>query len=136
MSALKCQLTLLFIFQYVNVAKDLPGFNSLDFPHCLSSVRGDGYVIPRLTSKGLEFVACSSTGETEGATVQLEWKLYQEHLLQEDGSIVIAFQHEDNSEESRSVHIRTIYVRRLFTFSRGGARAFLLCLTAPWPVLP
>lgn len=95
--------------EYINVVKDLSGFNCLAFPHCLSSVRGDGYVIPRLTSSALEFAACTPTGEEENATVQLEWKLYQEHLLQEDGSIVIAFRNEDETKECRSVHIRTIY---------------------------
>ena len=96
--------------EYISVVKKLSGFNCLAFPHCLSSVRGDGYVIPRLTSQALEFAACSPSGEEENATVQLEWKLYQEHLLQEDGSIVIAFKHEDETKESRSIHIRTIYV--------------------------
>lgn len=95
--------------EYISVVKKLSGFNCLAFPHCLSSVRGDGYVIPRLTSQALEFAACTPSGEEENATVQLEWKLYQEHLLQEDGSIVIAFKHEDETKESRSIHIRTIY---------------------------
>ena len=96
--------------EYINVVKKLSGFNCLAFPHCLSSVRGDGYVIPRMSSNALEFAACTPSGEEENATVQLDWNTYQEHLLQEDGSIVIAFSNEDETKESRSIHIRTIYV--------------------------
>jgi len=95
--------------EYINVVKKLSGFNCLAFPHCLSSVRGDGYVIPRMSSNALEFAACTPSGEEENATVQLDWNTYQEHLLQEDGSIVIAFSNEDETKESRSIHIRTIY---------------------------
>ena len=54
-----------FTLQYLNVVKELSGYNSIAFPYCLSSVRHDGYVIPKLTFAALEFVACSPMGEPE-----------------------------------------------------------------------
>ena len=56
---------LYFTLQYLNVVKELSGYNSIAFPYCLSSVRHDGYVIPKLTFNTLEFVACSPMGEPE-----------------------------------------------------------------------
>ena len=56
---------LYFTLQYLNVVKELSGYNSTAFPYCLSSVRHDGYVLPKLTLNALEFVACSPMGEPE-----------------------------------------------------------------------
>jgi len=95
--------------QYLNVVKELSGYNSIAFPYCLSSVRHDGYVIPKLTFNTLEFVACSPMGEPENATVSLDWALFEQHLLQEDGSIVIVFKNKENGKDPQQIHIRTIY---------------------------
>ena len=59
------KIMLYFTLQYLNVVKELSGYNSIAFPYCLSSVRHDGYVIPKLTFNTLEFVACSPMGEPE-----------------------------------------------------------------------
>jgi len=95
--------------QYLNVVKELSGYNSIAFPYCLSSVRHDGYVIPKLTFNTLEFVACSPMGEPENATVSLDWALFEQQLLQEDGSIVIVFKNKENGKDPQQIHIRTIY---------------------------
>ena len=36
--------------EYLNVVKELSGYNSIAFPYCLSSVRQNGYVIPRYSN--------------------------------------------------------------------------------------
>ena len=55
----------LISFQYLKVVKELPGYNCITLPYCLSSVRHDGYVIPRLTFISLDFIACNEMGEPE-----------------------------------------------------------------------
>jgi len=95
--------------EYLNVVKELSGYNSIAFPYCLSSVRQNGYVIPRLSFSKLEFIACSPMGDPENATVSLDWKLFEKQLLQEDGSIVIVFKNEENGKDPQEIHIRTIY---------------------------
>jgi len=95
--------------EYLKVVTELPGYNCIAFPHCLSSVRHDGYVIPTLTYSALDFVACSSTGEPENATVSLDWCLFMQQFLQEDGSIVIVFKNKENGKDPQQVHIQTVY---------------------------
>ena len=40
--------------EYLTVVKELTGYNSIAFPYCLSSVRQNGYVIPRYSDLELE----------------------------------------------------------------------------------
>jgi len=96
--------------EYLSIVKDLPGYLNIAFPYCLSSVRHDGYVIPKLSFASLDFVACSSSGEPENATVSLDWSLFEQQSLQEDGSIVILFRSPGkNGQDPQQIHIMTIY---------------------------
>ena len=42
--------------------------------------------------------------------MSLDWALFEQQLLQEDGSIVIVFKNKENGKDPQQIHIRTIYV--------------------------
>ena len=60
----------------------------------------------------------------QNATVNLEWSLFEQQSLQEDGSIVILFRNKENGKDPQQIHIMTIYVSIFL------ALKILLCLNS------
>ena len=63
--------------------------------------------------------------------MSLDWALFEQQLLQEDGSIVIVFKNKENGKDPQQIHIRTIYVsvmliyRAAAGFSNPGGLAVM-----------
>ena len=55
----------IYYFQYVEVVRDLPGYQTVAFPPCTCSLRNDGFVIPRITYNFLELSASTANGIQE-----------------------------------------------------------------------
>ena len=49
----------------MEVARDLPGYQTVAFPPCTCSLRNDGFVIPRITYNFLELSASTANGIQE-----------------------------------------------------------------------
>lgn len=95
--------------EYVEVVRDLPGYQTVAFPPCTCSLRNDGFVIPRITYNFLELSASTANGIQEDTKISFDWAFLEQHSLHEDGSIVIVFRSDKENNEPHIVHLHTIY---------------------------
>ena len=54
-----------FLVQFLDLARSLPGYSTIVFPHCECDARKVGHVKVSLTLQQLVLQACSTDGEDE-----------------------------------------------------------------------
>lgn len=57
--------------EYLALARTLPGYGSVVFPHCPCDNRKDGHVVPAVSIESLKLHACREDGTLESQTVEV-----------------------------------------------------------------
>lgn len=58
-------LTLVVLFQYLTLARELPGYGEIVFPHCGCDSRKEGHVIVCVGANAFRLLACHTDGTLE-----------------------------------------------------------------------
>lgn len=59
--------------EYLELARTLPGYGDIVYPHCACDSRKEGHVIVVVGSKSFRLNACREDGSSENQTVELKW---------------------------------------------------------------
>ncbi|XP_050312362.1 sorting nexin-27 [Anthonomus grandis grandis] len=71
--------------EYLKLARELPGYGEIVFPHCACDSRKDGHVVLAIGTKGVKLQACRDDGKLEGQVVVLEWDAIRQWEVDEEG---------------------------------------------------
>ncbi|XP_044762550.1 sorting nexin-27 [Coccinella septempunctata] len=59
--------------EYLKLARELPGYGDVVFPHCACDSRKDGHVVVAIGANGIKLHACKEDGSLESQQVELGW---------------------------------------------------------------
>lgn len=59
--------------EYLTLARELPGYGDVVFPHCSCDSRKEGHIVLAVGSAGVTLHACREDGTLESQVVQLQW---------------------------------------------------------------
>jgi sorting nexin-27 len=59
--------------EYLELARTLPGYGDIVYPHCACDSRKEGHVVVVVGSKSFRLNACREDGSSENQTVELKW---------------------------------------------------------------
>ncbi|KAH1022560.1 sorting nexin-27 [Dendroctonus ponderosae] len=71
--------------EYLKLARELPGYGEIVFPHCSCDSRKDGHVILSIGISGIKLHACLEDGVLESQVVVLEWDCVRQWEIDEEG---------------------------------------------------
>ncbi|KAB0802211.1 hypothetical protein PPYR_04397 [Photinus pyralis] len=71
--------------EYLNLARELPGYGDIVFPHCACDSRKEGHVIVGVGSAGIKLHACREDGTLESQIVQLQWDCMRQWEADDEG---------------------------------------------------
>ncbi|XP_060525618.1 sorting nexin-27 isoform X2 [Cylas formicarius] len=71
--------------EYLKLARELPGYGEVVFPHCACDSRKDGHVIVSVGTAGIKLHACHEDGTAESQVVALEWDSVRQWEVDEEG---------------------------------------------------
>jgi hypothetical protein len=121
--------------EYLTLARTLPGYGDIVFPHCACDSRKEGHVIPTIGMKSFRLHACREDGVMEAQTVELEWDTVTRWESDEE-SMAFCFQYNRTDKAPRWVKVYTPYV----SFSKNIlCRKSIIwnffCSTLIWPIV-
>lgn len=97
--------------EYLALARSLPGYGSIVFPHCACDSRKEGHVVPAVDMASLKLHACREDGTMESQTVELKWDTIERWESDEE-EMAFCFQYSRPDKPLRWVKMQTPYVRR------------------------
>lgn len=71
--------------EYLRLARELPGYGEVVFPHCGCDSRKDGHVVVAVGSNSLKLHACREDGTLESQVVELQWDCIGQWEVDEEG---------------------------------------------------
>lgn len=95
--------------EYLSLARTLPGYGDLVFPHCACDSRKEGHVVPAVGMKSFRLHACREDGALEAQTVELQWNTISRWESDEE-SMAFCFQYSRSDKPPRWVKVFTPYV--------------------------
>lgn len=98
--------------EYLALARILPGYADLVFPHCACDSRKEGHVVPAVGINSFRLHACREDGTLEAQTVELKWETIDRYESDEE-SMAFCFQYSRPEKPSRWVKVFTPYVSKL-----------------------
>ena len=102
------------LYQYLDLVRSSPDYNSITFPHCKCDARKVGHVIVTISLSNLKLKACSIDGELESQEHTFTWDIisnYEADLEEQ----AFTFQYTKHGKEPRWVRIYSPHVSMLFT---------------------
>lgn len=93
------------------MAKELPGYGEVIFPHCPCDSRKTGHVMAAVGYLGLRLIACTEDGTLENQIVEFTWKTIKCWEVDETNGL-FSFQFQREEKNPKSVKLHTPY----FTF--------------------
>lgn len=93
----------------MHLARELPGYGDVVFPHCSCDSRKDGHVIAAIGMKSFRLHACREDGFLESQVVEFEWSSIKEWEV-DDEAVAFCFQYQKVDKNPRWVKIYTPYV--------------------------
>lgn len=96
--------------EYLALARTLPGYGSIVFPHCACDNRKEGgHVVPAVSIQSFKLHACLEDGTLESQTVELKWDTIERWESDEE-EMTFCFQYSSRSDKPlRWVKIMTPY---------------------------
>ncbi|XP_075216913.1 sorting nexin 27 isoform X2 [Lycorma delicatula] len=94
--------------EYLRLARELPGYGEVVFPHCACDSRKEGHVIACISSAGFKLLACRNDGVLEAQVVEFAWTSVTQWEIDED-SMAFCFQYRRANKNPRWVKIFTPY---------------------------
>lgn len=74
--------------EYLKLARELPGYGEIVFPHCACDSRKEGHVIVSIGSEGIKLQACREDGTPESQIVSLRWDCIRQWEVDEEGKYI------------------------------------------------
>ncbi|KAJ8965069.1 hypothetical protein NQ314_004470 [Rhamnusium bicolor] len=71
--------------EYLKLARELPGYGEVVFPHCACDSRKDGHVVLSIGASGIKLHACREDGTPESQVVVLQWDCVRQWEVDEEG---------------------------------------------------
>ena len=97
------------LLQYLDLARSLPGYNVVVFPHCKCDARMVGHVIVTISRSQIRLKACSDEGEEEEQEHMFSWDVVVEHEADTEEQ-VFTFQYSREGKKPRWVKIFSEHV--------------------------
>ncbi|EEB15994.1 Sorting nexin-27, putative [Pediculus humanus corporis] len=94
--------------EYLQLARELPGYGDVVFPHCSCDSRKEGHVIAAVGMKSFRLHACREDGTLENQVVEFEWPSIKEWEA-DDEAVAFCFQYQKPDKNPRWVKIHTPY---------------------------
>lgn len=94
--------------EYLKLARELPGYGDVVFPHCSCDSYKDGHVIASISSAGLKLLACRTDGMPETRVVEFAWTTIIQWESNEE-AMAFCFQYQRTNKSPRWVKIFTPY---------------------------
>lgn len=94
--------------EYLALARTLPGFASIVFPHCPCDSRKEGHVVAAVSIHSFKLHACREDGTLEAQTVELKWDTI-ERWESDDEEMAFCFQYSRPDKPLRWVKMQTPY---------------------------
>ncbi|XP_015010926.2 sorting nexin-27 isoform X3 [Drosophila erecta] len=93
---------------YLALARTLPGYGDVVFPHCSCDSRKEGHVVPAVGIKSFRLHACREDGSLEAQMVELTWDSITRSESDEE-SMSFCFQYNRPDKPARWVKVYTPY---------------------------
>ncbi|KAH8345188.1 sorting nexin-27 [Drosophila kikkawai] len=93
---------------YLALARTLPGYGDVVFPHCSCDSRKEGHVVPAVGMKSFRLHACREDGSLEAQMVELTWDSITRSESDEE-SMSFCFQYNRPDKPARWVKVYTPY---------------------------
>ncbi|XP_056635611.1 sorting nexin-27 [Diorhabda sublineata] len=71
--------------EYLKLARELPGYGEVVFPHCACDSRKDGHVVLSIGTMGIKLHACREDGTLETQVILLQWDCLIQWEIDEEG---------------------------------------------------
>ncbi|XP_037914598.1 sorting nexin-27-like isoform X3 [Hermetia illucens] len=94
--------------EYLALARTLPGYGDVVFPHCSCDSRKEGHVVPIVGTKSFRLHACREDGALEAQMVELTWDTIT-RWESDDEAMAFCFQYTRNEKSPRWVKVYTPY---------------------------
>ncbi|KAI8124355.1 hypothetical protein FF38_08930 [Lucilia cuprina] len=94
--------------EYLALARTLPGYGDVVFPHCACDSRKEGHVVPAVGMKSFRLHACREDGSLEAQMVELTWDSITRWESDEE-SMSFCFQYNRPDKPARWVKVYTPY---------------------------
>ncbi|GJQ81566.1 hypothetical protein Trydic_g9943 [Trypoxylus dichotomus] len=94
--------------EYLKLARELPGYGDVVFPHCESDTRKGGHVIVSVGTDGLKLHACREDGTLESQVVVLLWDCIAQWEA-DDESMAFCVKYNRQDKQPKWVKIYTPY---------------------------
>lgn len=95
--------------EYLALARTLPGYGSIVFPHAQCDSRKEGHVVAAVGIESLKLHACREDGTLESQTVELQWDTIERWESDEE-EMTFCFQYSRPDKPLRWVKMQTPYV--------------------------
>ncbi|XP_014249297.1 sorting nexin-27 [Cimex lectularius] len=99
--------------EYLNLARELPGYGEVVFPHCGCDSRKEGHVIAAIGFSSFKLHACKNDGTIEGQVIEFPWQTIKQWEIDEEG-MSFSFQYQKGEKNLRWVKILTPYFSFMF----------------------
>lgn len=100
--------------EYLKLARELPGYGEVIFPHCACDSRKGGHVIVAIGSSSLKLHACREDGTLESQVVELQWDCVSLWEADEE-AMAFCLKYNRPDKPPRWLKIFTPYVSIAFT---------------------
>lgn len=97
--------------EYLKLARELPGYGEVVFPHCACDSRKGGHVIVAIGSSSLKLHACREDGTLESQVVELQWDCVSLWEA-DDEAMAFCLKYNRPDKTPRWLKIFTPYVRQ------------------------
>lgn len=74
--------------EYLKLARELPGYGEVVFPHCACDSRKEGHVIVSVGSVEIKLQACREDGTPESQVISLRWDSVRQWEVDEEGELI------------------------------------------------
>ena len=95
--------------EYLKLARELPGYGEVVFPHCACDSRKDGHVVVAIGSSGIKLHACREDGTLESQVVVLQWDTIRQWEVDDEG-MAFCLKYNRSDKTPRWLKIFTPYV--------------------------
>ncbi|KAJ1521893.1 hypothetical protein ONE63_002230 [Megalurothrips usitatus] len=104
--------------EYLRLARELPGYGEVVFPHCACDSRKEGHVVAAVGTTSFKLHACRKDGVLESQVVEFLWPDIKEWEVDEE-TMAFCFQYQRPEKTLRWVKIFTpYYIYMLDCFDR------------------
>lgn len=125
--------------EYLALARELPGYGDVVFPHCSCDSRKDGHVVVSVGSAGVTLHACSEDGTLESQVVQLQWDCIRQWEADDEAmAFCLRYNRPDKTPKWLKIftpYVSTyllIYTFRIITLYEVDSSYFVICLWWTW----